>query len=321
MNQQKIGAFIAKLRKEKGLTQEQLAERLGVSNKSISRWENGNSMPDLSLLQYLCKEFEITISELLQGERIQKEHIPSAAENTRNLDMLISFSIDEQKRRIKKSNFLFFAGFLCLILLILDYQFAIFSFVIEHPSQLLLRGILISLGMIAAFMGIYANHHVYQFNKKEIDIISTNQTYIQMKTAQEMLQFARKCQKADFIQYKRAFQKIEENLFAEEYVWFSMVAESYTADGYDTPWHIGIAVTEKRLLLSGEFVRGRLSSTYVLDEFALQQIKSIRMKGKTLEIHIPHNIIKIQGPNLENFAEPLNKLIFNTTGNIEKEVL
>ena len=54
MNQEKIGVFIAKCRKDKNLTQEQLAEKLGVSNKSISRWENGKTMPDYSILKDLC---------------------------------------------------------------------------------------------------------------------------------------------------------------------------------------------------------------------------------------------------------------------------
>lgn len=72
MNQIKIGNFIATLRKEKKLTQEQLAEKLGVNNRTVSRWENGKSMPDMSLFKPLCKIFGITINELLEGEISQK---------------------------------------------------------------------------------------------------------------------------------------------------------------------------------------------------------------------------------------------------------
>lgn len=76
MNQEKIGKFISELRKEKGLTQEQLAEILHVSNKSVSKWENARCMPDLSLFEPICKEFNITITELLNGERLnEKEKI------------------------------------------------------------------------------------------------------------------------------------------------------------------------------------------------------------------------------------------------------
>lgn len=70
MDQEKIGKFIFECRKEKGITQEQLAEKLGVTNKSISRWENGKTMPDISLFESLCDELDISINELLSGKRI-----------------------------------------------------------------------------------------------------------------------------------------------------------------------------------------------------------------------------------------------------------
>ena len=70
MNQQKIGVFISNCRKEKGLTQAQLAEILGVSDKSISRWENGKTMPDLSLYEPLCNALDIQISELLYAKKM-----------------------------------------------------------------------------------------------------------------------------------------------------------------------------------------------------------------------------------------------------------
>ena len=73
MNQEKIGKFIAKCRKEKKLTQEEFAEKLGVNNRSVSRWENGQNMPDLSLYDPICGELGITINELLSGEKISKE--------------------------------------------------------------------------------------------------------------------------------------------------------------------------------------------------------------------------------------------------------
>lgn len=68
MNQTTTGKFIAFKRKEKNLTQEQLAEKLGISNKTVSKWENGKCMPDYSLVQPLCKALEITIAELIDGE-------------------------------------------------------------------------------------------------------------------------------------------------------------------------------------------------------------------------------------------------------------
>ena len=73
MNQEKIGKFIAKCRKEKNMTQSELADKLGVTDKSIGNWENGRNMPDLSLFKSLCDELGITINEFLSGERIKKE--------------------------------------------------------------------------------------------------------------------------------------------------------------------------------------------------------------------------------------------------------
>lgn len=91
MDTKKIGAFIALNRKEKGLTQEQLGEKLGVSNKTVSRWENGNYMPDLSMLEPLGKELDITLNELLAGERIEKEEEQEYAE--RNLVSTIQYTM------------------------------------------------------------------------------------------------------------------------------------------------------------------------------------------------------------------------------------
>ena len=68
MNQTAIGSYIARKRKEQNLTQEQLAEQLGVSNKTISKWENGKCMPDYSIIQKLCDALHVTLPELMDGE-------------------------------------------------------------------------------------------------------------------------------------------------------------------------------------------------------------------------------------------------------------
>ncbi len=73
MNQKNVGKFIAEMRKKKGLTQEELAERLGVNSRSVSRWETGRCMPDLSLLSPLSKELDISINDLISGEEIKDE--------------------------------------------------------------------------------------------------------------------------------------------------------------------------------------------------------------------------------------------------------
>lgn len=73
MEQVRIGKFIAECRKKKNLTQEELGEKLGVNSRSISRWENGNCMPDLSMLPLISKELGVSINELMTGEYLNKE--------------------------------------------------------------------------------------------------------------------------------------------------------------------------------------------------------------------------------------------------------
>lgn len=86
MNQVLIGRFIADERKRKGFTQRQLAEKLGISDKTVSKWECGNGFPEVSLLLPLCKELDISVNELLSGERVsEQEYQKKAEENMVNL--------------------------------------------------------------------------------------------------------------------------------------------------------------------------------------------------------------------------------------------
>lgn len=98
MDQIKTGKFIATLRKEKELTQEQLGEKLGVTNKTISRWENGNYMPDIEILSLLSKEFDVSINELISGKRLLLDDFKKAADN--NLVMALNNSAFTLKEKI-----------------------------------------------------------------------------------------------------------------------------------------------------------------------------------------------------------------------------
>ena len=73
MNQQKIGCFLKDLRKNKGITQEQFAESIGVSGRTVSRWETGSNMPDISLLADIAEFYDISIPEIIDGERKGEE--------------------------------------------------------------------------------------------------------------------------------------------------------------------------------------------------------------------------------------------------------
>ena len=106
MDQEKIGKFIAELRKEKNITQEQLAEKLGVTSKSISRWENGKTMPDYTLLKDLCNELDININELLSGEKIKEnDYINKSEENLIKLRK----QIDKRKKLLTIISYIFMA--------------------------------------------------------------------------------------------------------------------------------------------------------------------------------------------------------------------
>lgn len=99
MDTVKIGKFLAQLRHERELTQEQLAEKLGTSNKTISRWENGNYMPPVEMLAELSEFYGVSINELLSGRRLEISETRSAAEE--NLKSVLedsSFSLEDRKR-------------------------------------------------------------------------------------------------------------------------------------------------------------------------------------------------------------------------------
>ena len=87
MNQTAIGGYIARRRKEQNLTQEQLAQQLGVSNKTISKWENGKCMPDYSIIQRLCDAIHVTLPELMDGEDAAENSV-HVYDNEQILDLL-----------------------------------------------------------------------------------------------------------------------------------------------------------------------------------------------------------------------------------------
>ena len=91
MNQEKIGKFIVECRKENKLTQEQLAEKLGVTDRSVSNWENGICLPDCSLYKTLCDVLGITINELFAGQKIREEEYKKVADE--NLMKMLKYKL------------------------------------------------------------------------------------------------------------------------------------------------------------------------------------------------------------------------------------
>lgn len=104
MNQEKIGKFIANCRKKQNLTQEQLAEKLGITYKAISKWECGKGLPDASIMLYLCSILKINVNDLLSGEIIEMKDYQNIAET--NLVKLKN-QIDKMRKTFKIIAYLF----------------------------------------------------------------------------------------------------------------------------------------------------------------------------------------------------------------------
>ena len=108
MNQIKIGEFLKELRKEKGLTQEQLAEHFNVSRRSVSRWETGSNLPDIDILIEMADYYGVDLRELIDGER-KSEKMNDELKQT--VLKVADYSNEEKTRLLRRMHWLFIAGF------------------------------------------------------------------------------------------------------------------------------------------------------------------------------------------------------------------
>lgn len=157
MNQEKIGLFIAKCRREKNMTQEDLAEKLGVSNKSISRWENGKTMMDISLFVPLCNELDISIIELLNGERI----------NDKKKDKLYTKTLINYTNKVGSRNkqVILTILFIMSLMPMLLYQFGGMRGVQEISGLIILLSPITIVSIILFFLGIWFKFKNKKTNK------------------------------------------------------------------------------------------------------------------------------------------------------------
>ncbi len=143
MDQKKIGFFLKTLRKEKNITQEMLAETLHVSSRTVSRWETGNNMPDISLLVELSEFYQVSIPEIIDGER-KSEHMEQETKQT--AIKMAEYSKNElqiEKQKIVHAFLMVFGGFLIIS------AFAIF------PNESSWGSIYASIGGMIVTVGIY----------------------------------------------------------------------------------------------------------------------------------------------------------------------
>ena len=142
MNQERIGKFIAECRKNKNMTQSELAEKLGVTDKSVGNWENGRNMPDLSLFKPLCNELGITINELMSGNKISKDEYQEKFEEN------IVNTIDYSTKRISK-----YSNVIGLLLIIFGL-FISMSAIMMFPSESSWGSIYSIFGVLIFIIGI-----------------------------------------------------------------------------------------------------------------------------------------------------------------------
>ncbi len=160
MNQTKIGKFIAQKRKEKNLTQSELAEKLNVTDRSVSNWENGKCMPDISLFNPLCSVLDITINEFLSGEEIENKDYQKKLEE--NIINTINYN--------NKKNML------PVILLIFGITLTIFSLTMFNPDSSL-SGAYTIIGLAITITGF---NMMKSFSKNKRIIINIGISFISL---------------------------------------------------------------------------------------------------------------------------------------------
>lgn len=167
MNQVQIGKFICELRKEKNLTQEELAEELGVNVRSVSRWENGNTMPDLSMLPSLADELDVEVSELLNGRKMTKDEL---IELKGTIEDLIEYGHREivDKSRIWQFNLQVGIGILSLAIL---SNYVPFLEVVFRPNAAeFVRGLLYGIGIAYELISVYNTTHELTLRDKKMSM-------------------------------------------------------------------------------------------------------------------------------------------------------
>ena len=299
MINKRIGSFIATLRKEQNLTQEQFAEKLGVTNRSISRWENGKTMPDYSMFPIICETLGVEISEILEGKKGQVD-IGLIAE-------LINY---EKVSKQKLINRYLISGIVCFVLMLLHKNFHLLN---DSPNAKILMNIFGGIGCACIGAVLYHNNRGKKYAENEIKVFLGVNKDTKMRTAGEMLQYAKKNQKADLKQYEKAFLAIEEKLLPEESVIFSMVADSFIvneswSDSWK-PWHIVMAVTEDSLLVCGESIRGRFMTSYDVERFHRKDVISVEFIDRKIVIKFQNQEIKIEGSDLGAVVDLLKEAL------------
>ena len=181
MDQVKIGKFISDERKAKGYTQKQLSELLGISDKTISKWERGNGFPEASLLLPLCNELEITVNELLTGERISQQNYKKKAEE--NMVNMIREK-EENKQKILLTTIIGVISTITFVTLLLVVCF--YTDVITLPIKIVLMIIAISVFGIGLYVAMWGDRKIGYFKCRNCNELFTP-TFMQYNMGMHLL--------------------------------------------------------------------------------------------------------------------------------------
>ena len=168
MDQVKIGKFLSDERKAKGYTQKQLSELLGISDKTISKWECGNGFPEASLLLPLCNELEITVNELLTGERISQQNYKKKAEE--NMVNMIREK-EENKQKILLTTMIGVISTITFVTLLLVVCF--YTDVIILPIKIVLMVIAISVFGVGLYVAMWGDRKIGYFKCRNCNELFT----------------------------------------------------------------------------------------------------------------------------------------------------
>ncbi len=151
MDQEKIGKFIAECRKEQGITQAQLADKLDITYKAVSKWERGKGLPDASRMIDLCNILNITVNDLLSGDKISDNNYVNQADN--NL-----VELQKQKQAINTSVRI---SYLCIVVILFIYNFVnVLLYGIEEATKRPEFMIMISISLIRLFVYTYIINNI-----------------------------------------------------------------------------------------------------------------------------------------------------------------
>ena len=181
MDQVKIGKFISDERKAKGYTQKQLSELLGISDKTISKWECGNGFPEASLLLPLCNELEITVNELLTGERISQQNYKKKAEE--NMVNMIREK-EENKQKLLLTTMIGVISTITFLTLLLVVCF--YTDVITLPIKMVLMVIAISVFGVGLYVAMWGDRKIGYFKCRNCNELFTP-TFMQYNMGMHLL--------------------------------------------------------------------------------------------------------------------------------------